>query len=63
MRKTIIKPVIFFRCKGKNCRCSDCPVLYGGDCPYDSVEENKKPRLISKKVKVKSLISYKERIV
>lgn len=41
------------RGRGENCQCSDCPVLYGDDCPYDDVETNKKPRLITKKVKVK----------
>lgn len=52
-KKTITKEVFFLRGQGENCQCSDCPVLYGGDCPFDSEEENKKPRHITKKIKVK----------
>jgi hypothetical protein len=29
------KEVIFLIGQGENCRCSDCPVLYGGECPFD----------------------------
>lgn len=34
--KTVVKEVIFLSGRGKNCECYDCPVLYGGDCPYDA---------------------------
>lgn len=53
MKKTITKEIVFMQGRGENCQCSDCEVLYGGECPYDTPEENKKPRLISKKIKVK----------
>lgn len=33
----IVKEVTFLIGRGKNCKCSDCPVLYGDDCPYDTV--------------------------
>ena len=49
----IEKEVIFIRGQGKNCQCSDCPVLYGGDCPFDDEKTNRKPRIIVKKLKVK----------
>lgn len=29
------KEVIFLIGRGENCQCDDCPVLYGGECPYD----------------------------
>lgn len=29
------KEVVFLFGQGENCKCSDCPVLYGGDCPFD----------------------------
>lgn len=53
MSKVKTKEVVFLRGRGENCECSDCPVLYGGDCPYDNEEENAKPRLTTKKIKVK----------
>lgn len=31
------KEVVFLIGRGENCQCSDCPVLYGGDCPYDEL--------------------------
>lgn len=34
--KTVIKEVVFLTGRGKNCKCYDCPVLYGGECPYDT---------------------------
>ena len=52
-KKTITKEVVFMIGRGQNCQCSDCPVLYGGDCPFDDVKQNRRPRLIVKKVKVK----------
>lgn len=34
------KEVIFMVGRGENCQCADCPVLYGGECPYDKVNES-----------------------
>ena len=31
----IEKEVTFLMGRGENCQCSDCPVLYGGDCYFD----------------------------
>ena len=31
----IVKEVTFLMGRGENCQCSDCPVLYGGDCYFD----------------------------
>lgn len=49
-KKTITKEVVFMIGRGQNCQCYDCPILYGGDCPYD--EKPIKRQLISKKVRV-----------
>lgn len=51
MKKTIEKEVMFLIGRGENCQCSDCPVLYGMDCPYD--KKPSKKGLITKKFKVK----------
>lgn len=50
-KKIIEKEVLFFRGKGQNCQCYDCEVLYGGDCPFDDEESNKKPWFITKKIR------------
>lgn len=50
MKKTITKEVTFLIGRGENCQCGDCPVLYGGDCPYD--KKPSKKGLITKKIKV-----------
>lgn len=34
-KRTIEKEVVFLIGRGENCKCSDCLVLYGGDCPFD----------------------------
>lgn len=31
----VTKDVVLLFGRGKNCECGDCPVLYGGDCPFD----------------------------
>lgn len=49
-KKTVIKKVTFLLGRGENCTCSDCPVLYGGEC-YTG--ETPKKRLFTKKIKVK----------
>lgn len=53
MKKPITKEVLFMRGRGENCRCLDCPVLYGGDCPYDDAATNKQPRVTAKEYKIK----------
>ncbi len=40
----ITKDVIFMVGRGENCQCYDCPVLYGGDCPYDEAPALPKQR-------------------
>lgn len=59
-KKRIVKEVVFMIGQGENCQCSDCPVLYGGDCPFDDEETNKKPRIITKKFSVPSLPKKKK---
>ena len=34
--KVLERDVTFLIGRGENCQCSDCPVLYGGECPFDS---------------------------
>ena len=31
----IVKEVTFLQGRGENCPCSDCPILYGSECPYE----------------------------
>lgn len=35
VKKIKKKEVVFLIGRGDNCQCSDCPVLYGGECPFD----------------------------
>ena len=42
IKKIKNKEVVFLIGRGKYCQCSDCPVLYGGDCPFDSLDFRKK---------------------
>ena len=48
--KTITKEVVFFLGRGIGCSCSDCPVLYGGEC---MTGKTPKQQIKVKKVKVK----------
>lgn len=36
------KEVIILIGRGVNCKCADCPVLYGGECPYDEALKEKR---------------------
>ena len=44
--ETVTKDVMFLIGRGENCECSDCPVLYGGEC-YTG--KTPKRRLITRK--------------
>lgn len=48
-RKTITKDITFLVGRGIGCTCSDCPVLYGGEC---LTGETPKETLIEGKLKI-----------
>lgn len=51
------KEVVFLIGRGRYCRCSDCEVLYGGKCPFDSAKFR---REFEKKYPVKSTIKQSQ---
>ena len=49
-KKTITKEVVFLAGRGIGCTCSDCPVLYGGECYTGKTPEQ---QIVTKKVTTK----------
>jgi len=48
-KETITKEVVFFAGRGIGCTCTDCLVLYGGECQTGKTPEQ---QIVTKKVTI-----------